>query len=166
MLIIFIFGFLSFLLGIILGFATYKVQSKKDPVIEIINELLPQSQCAQCGYPGCYPYAEAIVQSAEKFDKCIPGGIDLILEISNVLSVDVSEENLIIKNKKKKHTTVLIDEKNCVGCAKCAIFCPVDAIIGAPNFIHTVLQEFCTGCDICIAHCPTNCIKVKKETYK
>ncbi|WP_284443408.1 RnfABCDGE type electron transport complex subunit B [Buchnera aphidicola] len=168
MLILFIFGTLSFLLGIILSFTAYKFQFKKDPAIEIVNKLLPQSQCAQCGYSGCYPYAKAIVQNSEKIDKCTPGGADLILEIADVLNIEESKENLIIKNKNKKlkHSVVWIDEKNCVGCSKCATFCPVDAIVGAPNFIHTVLERFCTGCNICILHCPTDCIKIKKEIYE
>ncbi|WP_367678285.1 electron transport complex subunit RsxB [Buchnera aphidicola] len=159
---ILIFSILSFFLGIILGFTSYKFQSKKDPVVEIINELLPQSQCAQCGYSGCYPYAEAIVCHSEKINKCIPGGTDLIYKISRILNVETSSNDSLIK-KKTFNTTVLIDEENCVGCSKCAIFCPVDAIVGAPNFMHTVLQEFCTGCNICLSHCPTNCIKIKKR---
>ncbi len=168
MLIITIFSVLSFLLGIILSFTSYKFQSKKDPIIEIINELLPQSQCAQCGYSGCYPYAEAMVYHSEKIDKCIPGGIDIMSKIAAALNVnvEVSEENLTLKRKKTFNNTVWIDEKNCVGCSKCAIFCPVDAIVGAPNFIHTVLQKFCTGCNICLLHCPTNCIKIKQNNYE
>ncbi|QCI15805.1 electron transport complex subunit RsxB [Buchnera aphidicola] len=166
MLIIFIFGVLSFLLGVILGYTTYSFPLKKDPFVEVINELLPQSQCGQCGYSGCYPYAEAIVHNSEKVDKCIPGGTDLMLRISDVLSLEIPEKNLIVKTKKKIYNTVWIDEKNCVGCTKCSNFCPVDAIIGAPNFIHTVLQDFCTGCEICISHCPTNCIKIKKDIYE
>ncbi|QIQ41723.1 MAG: RnfABCDGE type electron transport complex subunit B [Buchnera aphidicola (Microlophium carnosum)] len=167
MLILIIFGILSFLLGIVLSFASYKFQLQKDPAIEIVNTLLPQSQCAQCGYSGCYPYAKAIVKNSEKINKCIPGGTDLVLEIANVLNLENPQENLIVNNnQKQKYTTVQIDEKNCVGCSKCAIFCPVDAIVGAPNFMHTVLEEFCTGCNICLSHCPTNCIKIKKETYE
>lgn len=158
-----IFGFLSFVLGIILGCTSYKFQSKTDPAIEIINELLPQSQCAQCGYSGCYSYAEAIVKNAEKINKCPPGGNDLILNIAKKLNIKVFKKNLNFQDE-KQNSTVWIDEENCVGCSKCVSFCPVDAIIGAPNLMHTVLQKFCTGCNICLLHCPTNCIKIKKNT--
>ncbi|ANZ22784.1 electron transport complex protein RnfB [Buchnera aphidicola (Diuraphis noxia)] len=161
MLTIFIFAMISFLFGIILGFTSYKCQLKKDPVIESVNELLPQSQCAQCGYPGCYPYATAIVKNSEKINKCLPGGSNVILEISNLLNIEKPINNVVIKDVKIFHTVAWIDEENCVGCSKCVLFCPVDAIIGAPNFIHTVLQNFCTGCNICLLHCPTNCIKIK-----
>lgn len=164
--IILIFSILSFLLGIILSYVKYIFPVKKDLVVVEIDDLLPQSQCAQCGYSGCYPYAEAIVKNNENINKCIPGGSDLEFKIAKILNTENPEEllhNSFYQNEKKKYSTVLIDEKNCVGCSKCAFFCPVDAIIGAPNFMHTVLQKYCTGCNICLLHCPTNCIKIIKK---
>ncbi|QCI22001.1 RnfABCDGE type electron transport complex subunit B [Buchnera aphidicola] len=163
MLIILIFSILSFSFGVILSFIAYKFQSQNNPIIEAVNELLPQSQCAQCGYSGCHPYAMAIVNNAEKIDKCTPGGSNVILQISELLNIDKPSKSIFVKNEKIFNHIVWIDEKNCVGCSKCALFCPVDAIVGAPNFIHTVLQDFCTGCNICLLHCPTNCIKIKKR---
>ncbi|QCI19696.1 MAG: electron transport complex subunit RsxB [Buchnera aphidicola (Brevicoryne brassicae)] len=163
MLIIIIFGILSFVFGIILSFSAYKLQLNNDPMIESVNELLPQSQCAQCGYSGCYPYAKAIVRNSEKINKCTPGGASVTLKISELLNIEKPVENVFIKNEKIFDTIAWIDERNCVGCSKCALFCPVDAIIGAPNFLHTVLKDFCTGCNICLSHCPTNCIKIKKR---
>ncbi|AAM67676.1 RnfABCDGE type electron transport complex subunit B [Buchnera aphidicola] len=164
--IILIFSILSFLLGIILSYVKYIFPIKKNSIIAEVDDLLPQSQCAQCGYSGCYPYAKAIVKNNENIDKCIPGGNNLkfkIAKVLNIKNIKYSLDNLNAKNEKNIHTTVLIDEKNCVGCSKCASFCPVDAIIGTPNFMHTVLQKFCTGCNICLLHCPTNCIKIIKE---
>lgn len=158
--IILIFSFLSFLLGLILSYSNYIFPVKIDPIINKINSILPQSQCAQCGYSGCYPYAKAIINKHEKINKCTPGGNELVLKISQLLNLDKSLEDINIENKLISYTTVKIDEKNCVGCSKCAIFCPVDAIIGAPNFVHTVVQKFCTGCNICLLHCPTDCIKI------
>ncbi|WP_193201192.1 RnfABCDGE type electron transport complex subunit B [Buchnera aphidicola] len=163
MIIILIFSLVSFLLGLILAYTHYLFPVKTDPIINKINNELPQSQCAQCGYPGCYPYAKAIINKNEKINKCIPGGSELIFKITKLLNLDKNIEDINIQNKSLVYTTVKIDEKNCVGCSKCAIFCPVDAIIGAPNFMHTVVQKFCTGCNICLLHCPTNCIKIIKE---
>ncbi|WP_187312797.1 RnfABCDGE type electron transport complex subunit B [Buchnera aphidicola] len=163
MMIILIFSSLSFLLGLILSYSDYIFPKTIDPIINKINDILPQSQCAQCGYPGCYPYAKAIINENEKINKCIPGGSDLIFKISKLLNLDKSLEDINVQNKSILYTTVKIDENNCVGCSKCAIFCPVDAIIGAPNFMHTVVQKFCTGCNICVSHCPTNCIKIIEE---
>lgn len=164
--VVLIFSILSLFLGIILSYIKYSFPIKKNSVVVAVDNLLPQSQCAQCGYSGCYPYAKAIVKDGENINKCIPGGSDLTFKIAKVLNIENVEKYLdssATKNEKKIYTTVLIDEKNCVGCSKCASFCPVDAIIGSPNFMHTVLQKFCTGCNICLLHCPTNCIKIIKE---
>ncbi|ALD15077.1 electron transport complex protein RnfB [Buchnera aphidicola (Aphis glycines)] len=161
--VILIFSLLSFLLGLILSYINYIVPVKKDPIIDKINNVLPQSQCAKCGYAGCYPYAKSIINNHEKINKCTPGGGELILKINKLLNLKKNLENKDITNKSILYTTVQINEKNCVGCSKCAIFCPVDAIIGAPNFVHTVVKKFCTGCNICLSHCPTNCIEIIKE---
>lgn len=163
--IITVFSLLSFLLGFILSYTNYIFPIKIDPVINKVNSILPQSQCAQCGYAGCYPYAKAIIEKNEKTDKCIPGGVEVISKINKLLNLNdsIEIEEINIQNTPVVYTTVKIDEKNCVGCSKCASFCPVDAIVGAPSFMHTVVQEFCTGCNICLFHCPTNCIKIIKE---
>lgn len=163
MMMVLIFSLLSFVLGLILSYTNYIFPVKTDSIIKKINDMLPQSQCAQCGYAGCHPYAKAIINQNEKINKCIPGGSELSLKIAELLHLDKNVEEISIHNQPILYTTVKIDEKNCVGCAKCASFCPVDAIIGAPNFIHTVVQKFCTGCNICLSHCPTNCIKIMKE---
>lgn len=161
---IFMFSVFSFILGVILSYSACFLKIKRNPIIKQINECFPQSQCGQCGYPGCYPYAQAIINKKEKIDRCIPGGKEVILKLSQLLNIK-SNINDTLHNKEKEifNTTVIIDKYNCVGCSKCAYFCPVDAIIGAPNFLHTVLQDFCTGCNICLSHCPTNCIKIKKR---
>ena len=51
-----------------------------------------------------------------------------------------------------------IDEERCIGCTKCLPPCPVDAIVGAPRRMHTVIAELCTGCELCVAPCPVDCI--------
>jgi electron transport complex protein RnfB len=59
----------------------------------------------------------------------------------------------------KRPTIVLIDEARCIGCARCIDACPVDAIVGASGFMHTVVAELCTGCDLCLPPCPVDCIE-------
>ncbi|WP_187308584.1 RnfABCDGE type electron transport complex subunit B [Buchnera aphidicola] len=163
MIVILIFSLFSFFLGLVLSYINDIFPIKKDLMIDKINDILPQSQCAKCGYSGCYPYAKSIINNNEKINKCVPGGDELIFKINKLLNLDDNLKDVNIQNKSIVYTTVKIDEINCVGCSKCAVFCPVDAIIGAPNFTHTVVQNFCTGCNICLLHCPTNCIKIIKE---
>src|SRR5688572_13359451 len=52
----------------------------------------------------------------------------------------------------------VIDEQTCIGCALCIAACPVDAIVGAPRLMHTVIAAECTGCRLCIPPCPVDCI--------
>ena len=60
----------------------------------------------------------------------------------------------------KRATVALIDEARCIGCARCIEACPVDAIVGASGFMHTVVAELCIGCDLCLPPCPVDCIDV------
>jgi len=51
-----------------------------------------------------------------------------------------------------------IDEPACIGCTLCIEACPVDAIVGAPQLMHTVIAAECIGCELCLPPCPTDCI--------
>ncbi|WP_367676810.1 RnfABCDGE type electron transport complex subunit B [Buchnera aphidicola] len=159
----FFFSFLSIFLGVILTIIAEIYRIEQDPIIEEINNLLPQSQCGQCGYTNCYLYAQAVVNNREKINKCLPGGDDTIKTLSDILNINNLKYNNLSNNCIIDYRYVAwINEENCVGCHKCFIICPVDAIIGSNNLAHTVLKKFCTGCNLCIEHCPTNCIKLRK----
>ncbi|OOF69563.1 electron transport complex subunit RsxB [Rodentibacter caecimuris] len=161
-LIIGIISLLALIFGSILGIASVKLKVESDPIVEKIDAILPQSQCGQCGYPGCKPYAEAIAQG-DIITKCIPGGQPVIIKIAELLGV---EAPLTEKNAVPEEKVAFIDESMCIGCTKCIQVCPVDAIIGTNKAIHTVISDLCTGCELCVAPCPTDCIvmlNVKKE---
>lgn len=144
--------------GMIIIFTSFYFKIKTDPMIEQINLILPQYQCGQCDYPSCLLYAESIINNNEKINKCIPGGEKIIFDLSKILN----KKNHYKKKYKDSlyYELAFIDEKNCIGCTKCAQICPIDAIIGAKNTIHTVLKSTCTGCKLCISPCPTDCIKI------
>lgn len=150
---------LALIFGAILGIASIKLKVKADPIVEKIDALLPQSQCGQCGYPGCKPYAEAIAQG-DVITKCVPGGQPLVIKIADLLGVEVPatefDENDNIP------TVAFINEEMCIGCTKCIQACPVDAIIGTNKAMHTVIADLCTGCELCVAPCPTDCISMVK----
>jgi electron transport complex protein RnfB len=124
--------------------------------VKAIDALLPQTQCTRCGYPGCLPYANAIAQGTP-INQCPPGGAATIEALARLLGREVlplNPENGVASPAR----VAVIDEEICIGCAKCLPPCPVDAIIGAPRFLHTVVAELCTGCELCIAPCPVDCI--------
>jgi electron transport complex protein RnfB len=58
----------------------------------------------------------------------------------------------------KRDKAALIDEARCIGCARCIEACPVDAIVGAQGWMHTVVEDWCIGCALCPPACPVDCI--------
>lgn len=125
----------------------------------LINDLLPQTQCTKCGYQGCLPYAQAISQAQAPINRCPPGGAQGIAVLAKLL--DVPE--LPLDPSCGEHVQLqvaVIDEQYCIGCTLCIQACPVDAILGANKFMHTVLAEDCTGCELCVAPCPVDCIEI------
>ncbi|ELT97937.1 hypothetical protein CAPTEDRAFT_108164, partial [Capitella teleta] len=135
----------------------FKVEG--NPIVDQINEILPQTQCGQCGYPGCRPYAEAIA-NGDAINKCPPGGQATINTLADLL--DVEPEPLDSEHGQESVTKVaFIREAECIGCTKCIQACPVDAILGAAKQMHTVIADECTGCDLCVEPCPVDCIEMR-----
>lgn len=140
--------------GALLGFAGQHFKVEGDPVVERIDALLPQTQCGQCGYPGCRPYAEAVSQGDE-INKCPPGGEATITALADLLG---REPKPLDGEAQAVPLVAYIREDECIGCTKCIQACPVDAILGAAKFMHTVIVDECTGCDLCVEPCPVDCI--------
>lgn len=122
-----------------------------------IDDLLPQTQCEQCGYPGCRPYAEAIAGGRADINQCPPGGQEGIDALAELLGLPSKPLNPV-HGQHQPPRVAWIDEAVCIGCTKCIQACPVDAILGARKLMHTVITEECTGCDLCLAPCPVDCI--------
>lgn len=147
------------LFGLLLGYAARRFEVEKDPIVEHIDDILPQSQCGQCGYPGCHHYAEAVV-NGEHINKCAPGGEPVTLKLAELLNKELQPlcNEIAVRLARK---VAYINEAHCIGCTKCTRACPVDAIIGTTRTMHTVITDFCTGCNLCISPCPTDCIEMR-----
>jgi electron transport complex protein RnfB len=147
----------AILLGAALGYAAVRFKVEGDPLVEKIDAILPQTQCGQCGYPGCKPYAEAIAKGDSEINCCPPGGEEGIRKLADLLGREfkpLSGEHGIEKPK----SVAFIDEQTCIGCTLCIQACPVDAIVGAAKQMHTIVAAQCTGCELCLPPCPVNCI--------
>jgi electron transport complex protein RnfB len=125
-----------------------------------IDELLPQTQCTRCGYPGCRPYAEAIAAGAAPINQCPPGGQATIEALAGLLDRPLLDLNPVF-GVEAPARIAFIDESRCIGCARCLAPCPVDAIVGAAKYMHTVLSSHCTGCELCLPPCPVDCIEMR-----
>lgn len=151
------FALLAVCLGLLLSYSAVYFRVEGDPVADRIDALLPQTQCAQCGYPGCRPYAEAIAKDEVPINRCVPGGEALILNLADLLGKDPLP---LEGGEEKPKALAVIDEQLCIGCTLCIQACPVDAILGAAKQMHTVIAAECTGCELCVAPCPVDCIRM------
>jgi len=128
-----------------------------------IEDLLPQTQCTKCGYDGCRPYAEAVASGAACHNQCPPGGLEGVARLAALLGKPVLPVS-VEHGRERPRPVAVIEENLCIGCTLCLQACPVDAIVGAPKQMHTVIAELCTGCDLCVAPCPVDCIAMVAVT--
>ncbi len=148
---------LAIVFGLLLGFAAVRFKVEGDPLVDQIDAILPQTQCGQCGYPGCRPYATAIAAGEADINRCPPGGETTIVALADLLGrepIPLSEE----VGEEKEKMVAVIDEDICIGCTLCIQACPVDAILGAAKQMHTVIEPECTGCELCVEPCPVDAI--------
>jgi len=151
---------LALVLGGALGWAAARLPANDSLLVMQIDALLPQTQCGQCRFAGCRPYAAAIASGEAGIDRCPPGGEATVQALAALLDreprpVDASY------GVTKPAQVAWIDEERCIGCALCLPPCPVDAIVGAPRQLHTVIAGQCTGCELCLAPCPVDCIELR-----
>jgi electron transport complex protein RnfB len=129
-------------------------------IVARIDALLPQTQCTRCGYAGCRPYAAAVASGEADINQCPPGGSATIAALAELLHRPVRPLNPV-HGVERPPLVAWIDESRCIGCARCLPPCPVDAIVGAAKYMHTILAERCTGCELCLPPCPVDCIEMR-----
>ncbi len=152
------FAVIALIAGIALSLAWRRLPADAGGLVEEVNALLPQTQCAQCGFPGCRPYAQAIVDGDADINLCPPGGDETVRR----LAAKLGKETLPLAAQPRFDRAVaVIDESLCIGCTHCRSACPVDAIVGAHQLMHTIIESECTACELCIAPCPVDCISMR-----
>ena len=137
------------------------MHKKLDIIVTAIDDCLPQTQCRECGYDACLPYAKAVATGETTIDRCAPGGMKTLDTMAQLMSIDPTPYREQVEANTRQPNVVVIDEERCIGCTKCIKACPVDAIMGASKVMHTVIADECTGCQLCIAPCPMDCITIK-----
>ncbi|MDO5666218.1 MAG: RnfABCDGE type electron transport complex subunit B [Alcaligenaceae bacterium] len=130
-----------------------------NPLVKQIHSVLPQTQCTKCGYDGCLPYATAIAEG-ELINRCPPGGDKGIATLAALLKRPLLPLNTEECGEHTPLQVAVIEERHCIGCTLCIQACPVDAIVGANKYMHTIIADLCTGCELCVAPCPVDCIEM------
>lgn len=148
---------LAGLIGLAVALLAKRLPQNPESPVDRIDALLPQSQCGQCGFPGCRPYAEAIAAGRAEIDQCAPGGDATVTALANLLGRSTGGVDPAF-GAPGEPQFARIDEDICIGCTLCIAACPVDAIVGAHRFAHTVVTDECTGCELCLPPCPVDCI--------
>ena len=146
--------------GILLLFVDRRIPLRADDPAQRIEMLLPRIQCGQCGFAGCAPYAAAVAAGTADINLCPPGGQETVDQLAALLG----RERLPLAGHRGTASldqVALIDESICIGCNRCVPVCPVDAIVGAAQFTHTVIADECTGCELCLSPCPVDCISLQ-----
>lgn len=160
---ILVIALLAIVSGLLLGYSSIKLKVEGNPLVEQVLEILPHANCGQCGKPGCEAYAESVALHGEAINLCPPGGTAVMEAIAEILGVDPMPMDESKPNTKIEGELYLarIDEQQCIGCNICYKVCPVDAIVGMPGVVHTVMKAECTGCEACVARCPVKCITMQ-----
>lgn len=138
-------------------------------LVKEIDALLPQTQCGQCHYSACLPYAQAIAEKKAEINRCPPGGVKTLCSLAKLLDKNPEPFMAEMRKQEKSAMTARIRESECIGCTKCIQACPVDAIVGSVKQLHVILTQECTGCGLCLAPCPVDCIdllSLSRPNYK
>ena len=149
---------IALLAGVGLAYVYLRLPGRDSDLVEQVNDLLPQTQCAQCGYPGCRPYAEAVIDGSAAINLCPPGGDETVRRLARLLGKDV-----IPLAEAAIEAVAVIDEAAFIGCYHSRNSCQFDAIVGSPQFMHTVIASECTGFELCVAPCPVDSIEMTPE---
>ena len=183
-------GGLSLLLVTLLVLAHRKLHVDEDPRIDEVEQMLPHANCGACGFPGCRPFAEALVTGAASPGKCSVSTDDGRARIAAYLGVDVgAEEKRVARLACAGGSNVARNRAHyqghescraaaqvagggkgcfwgCLGLADCAVVCDFDAITMNAHALPVVDEVRCTACGDCVEACPKDLFSIHPVSHR
>lgn len=183
-------GGLTFVLTSLLVLAERRLKVVEDPRIDAVEEMLPHANCGACGFPGCRPFAEALVAAKAQPGKCSVGSDEDRGRIAAYLGVDVGEVTKIVarlacaggahvaRNRARYDgmTTCAAAAQvagggkgcfwGCLGLADCEVACAFDAITMDRHGLPVVDEKKCTGCGDCVDACPKDLFSLHPSDHR
>jgi len=181
---------LSFLFASLLVLAHRKLQVDEDPRIDAVNQLLPETNCGACGFPGCLGLAEAMVEGSALPGKCTVINEDEREFIAEFLGVDVGAEEKVVARlacagganvaRKRAHYEGLSSCRaaalvagggkgcfwGCLGLGDCEVVCDPDAIVMDEHDLPLVIEDLCTACGDCVDACPKDLFSLHTVSHR
>jgi electron transport complex protein RnfB len=166
-------GSLTLVLAVMLIVANKKLYVYEDPRIEVVEDMLPHANCGACGYPGCRPFAEALVSEEALPGKCTVNSEEGRAAIAEFLGVALgAEEKRVARLACAGGSNVAVNRARyqgissckaaalvsgggkgcfwgCLGHGDCEVVCDFDAIIMSPHSLPIVVVDMCTACGYC-----------------
>lgn len=183
-------GGLTLALAIMLILANKKLYVYEDPRIDKVEEMLPHANCGACGYPGCRPFAEALVKGESLPGKCTVSteqgrekialflGVDLGLEDKRVARLACAGGVNVARNK-ANYTGIQTCRAaslvsgggkgcfwGCLGLADCERVCNFDAIHMSEFGLPVVDEDKCTACGDCVEICPKDLFSIHASSER
>ena len=183
-------GGLTLLLAVLLIIANRKLYVYEDPRIDTVEDMLPHANCGACGYPGCRPFAEALVQQKALPGKCTVSSDEGRQSIAEFLGVDLgAEEKKVARLACAGGTNVAINRAQyvgiqscqaaalisgggkgcfwgCLGHGDCEVVCDFDAITMNKHGLPVVDVEKCTACGDCVEACPKDLFSLQPISHR
>ncbi len=183
LMVLVVMGIVGLVFGFILAYANKYFAVEVDPLIHLVEDVLPKGQCGACGYAGCMAYAEAVVlDQAVPANLCIPGKAavakqvgeltgkaapDMIAQTAFVKcagTLDKAERKYYYAGLEDCSSAILLHggpkgcQYGCLGFGSCAAVCPFGALTMGDNGLPIIDAERCTGCGKCESACPKQVI--------
>lgn len=183
-------GGLGTSLGALLAVASRKLYVYEDPRIDVLENMLPRTNCGACGTPGCRAFAEALIDSRIAPAECTVCTPEQREAIADYLGVAVGQAekrvarlacaggNNVAWNRAhydglstcRAAALVGGGGKGCVwgclGLGDCEAVCDYDAIRMDAHGLPVVTEDNCTACNDCVEVCPKHLFSIHPVSHR